>query len=71
VMNVADWMMLDPALLAMRNRGMQLATLQSELSEGARGAAKWGNALGLPFALALFGLGRWRLREAKRSSVTV
>jgi ABC-type uncharacterized transport system involved in gliding motility auxiliary subunit len=71
LMNVVDWMMLDPALLAMRNRGLQQATLQSELSEGARGAAKWGNALGLPLALALFGLGRWRLREARRSSVTV
>jgi ABC-2 type transport system permease protein len=71
LLNVADWLMLDPALLAMRTRGLQLAALTPELSEGARAAAKWGNALGLPLLLALFGLVRWRMREARRATVTV
>lgn len=71
LLNVADWLVLDPALLAMRTRGLQLATLQSELSDGTRNAVKFGNALGLPLLLALFGLVRWRMREARRATVTV
>jgi ABC-type uncharacterized transport system involved in gliding motility auxiliary subunit len=35
-LNVADWMLLDPALLAMRNRGLALPTLQAELSDSTR-----------------------------------
>ncbi len=71
VLNVADWLLLDPALLAMRTRGLELASLKTELSDGTRGVAKWGNALGLPLALALFGLVRWRMREARRATVAV
>lgn len=70
-LNIADWMLLDPALLAMRNRGLALPALQSELSDSTRNAVKFGNALGLPLLLALVGVVRWRLREARRSSVTV
>lgn len=71
VLNVADWLMLDPALLAMRSRGVQMASLQSELSDGTRAAAKYGNAFGLPLLLVLFGVVRWRMREASRASVTL
>jgi gliding-associated putative ABC transporter substrate-binding component GldG len=71
LLNVTDWLLLDPALLAMRTRGLQLATLKPELSDGTRNTVKFGNALGLPLLLALFGLVRWRLREARRSTVTV
>lgn len=71
LLNVADWMMLDPALLAMRTRGVAMATLKPELGDGVRNTVKFGNALGLPLALALFGLVRWRLREARRATVTV
>ncbi|MBL8933460.1 MAG: GldG family protein, partial [Archangium sp.] len=70
-LNIADWMLLDPALLAMRNRGLALPTLQAELSDSTRNLVKFGNALGLPLLLALFGVVRWRMREASRSSVTV
>jgi gliding-associated putative ABC transporter substrate-binding component GldG len=70
-LNMADWLVLDPALLAMRNRGLTLPTLQSELSDSTRNLVKFGNALGLPLLLALFGVVRWRRREASRSSVTV
>lgn len=71
LMNVADWLVLDPALLAMRNRGLQLAVLEPELSESTRTSVKFGNALGLPLLLAAFGLVRWRMREARRATVTV
>jgi ABC-type uncharacterized transport system involved in gliding motility auxiliary subunit len=71
MLNIADWLVLDPAMLAMRTRGMQVATLKPELSDGTRNFVKFGNALGLPLALALFGLVRWRMREARRSTVTV
>ncbi|MBL8949478.1 MAG: Gldg family protein [Myxococcaceae bacterium] len=71
LLNVADWLLLDPALLAMRTRGLQLAALQSDLPEGTRNAAKFGNAFGLPLALAALGLIRWRMREARRTRVVL
>jgi gliding-associated putative ABC transporter substrate-binding component GldG len=70
-MNIADWMLLDPALLAMRNRGMAGSPLEGELSEGKRNAAKFGNALGMPMLLVGFGLVRWRMRESRRRQATV
>ena len=70
-MNVSDWLLLDPALLAMRSRGLQLAQLKTELSDGTRNAAKFGNAFGLPLALAALGLIRWRMRESRRASIAL
>ncbi|MCU0695377.1 MAG: GldG family protein [Myxococcaceae bacterium] len=70
-LNIADWLLLDPALLAMRNRGLALPVLQSELSDSTRNLVKFGNAFGLPLLLAAFGLVRWRMREASRATVTV
>jgi gliding-associated putative ABC transporter substrate-binding component GldG len=71
LLNVADWLLLDPALLAMRTRGLAEAPIQQELSTTTRNAVKFGNAFGIPFALAAFGLVRWRMREARRATVTV
>lgn len=71
LLNVTDWLLLDPALLAMRSRGLSMATLKPELSDTTRSAVKFGNTLGLPFLLALFGLVRWRMREARRSTITL
>jgi hypothetical protein len=71
VLNVADWLMLDPALLAMRSRGLSGTPLKQELSDGTRNAVKFGNALGVPLLLVGFGLVRWRTREGRRSKVTV
>ncbi len=70
LLNTADWLLLDPALLAMRTRGLAQAPLQEELSATTRNAAKFGNAFGIPLALAAFGLVRWRMREARRATVT-
>jgi ABC-type uncharacterized transport system involved in gliding motility auxiliary subunit len=71
LLNVADWLLLDPALLAMRTRGLQLAALKTDLPEGTRNAAKFGNAFGLPLALAVLGLIRWRMREARRMRIAL
>ncbi|HZI06850.1 MAG TPA: GldG family protein [Archangium sp.] len=71
LLNVADWLLLDPALLAMRTRGMAEAPLQQELSATTRNAVKYGNAFGIPFALAAFGLVHWRRRESRRATVTI
>ncbi|HYO69495.1 MAG TPA: ABC transporter permease, partial [Archangium sp.] len=71
LLNVADWLLLDPALLAMRTRGMAEAPLQPELSATTRNTVKFGNAFGIPLALAAFGLVRWRMRESRRATVTV
>lgn len=71
VANIADWMLLDPALLAMRSRGLATAQLQPELDSGTRSAAKLGNALGIPLLLVGFGLIRWRMREGRRARASV
>jgi len=71
LLNVADWLLLDPALLAMRTRGLAEAPLQGELSATTRNTVKFGNAFGIPFALAAFGLVHWRRRESRRATVTV
>ncbi|MCP3143226.1 GldG family protein [Pyxidicoccus xibeiensis] len=71
LLNVADWLLLDPALLAMRTRGLAEAPLQQELSATTRNTVKFGNAFGIPVALAALGLVRWRRREARRATVTV
>jgi ABC-type uncharacterized transport system involved in gliding motility auxiliary subunit len=71
LMNMSDWLLLDPALLAMRTRGLQLAQLKTDLTDGTRNTAKFGNAFGLPLALAALGLIRWRMREARRASIAL
>lgn len=71
LLNVADWLLLDPALLAMRTRGLAEVPLAQDLSATTRNTAKFGNAIGLPIALAALGLVRWRMREARRATVTV
>jgi ABC-type uncharacterized transport system involved in gliding motility auxiliary subunit len=68
LLNVADWLLLDPALLAMRTRGLAEAPLRQELSEATRNGVKFGNALGIPLLLALYGVVRWRRRESSRTT---
>ena len=70
-MNVIDWMLLDPALLSMRTRGMIEPPIDPELSDQKRSLVKWGNVVALPLLLVLFGVVRWRLRESRRKSLSV
>lgn len=71
LLNLVDWLVLDPGLLAMRNRGSGEAPFSPELSDGTRAAVKFGCTAGVPFALILLGLVRWRMREARRAALSV
>ncbi|MFY0579459.1 GldG family protein [Cystobacter fuscus] len=71
LLNVADWLLLDSALLNMRTRGLAEAPLDKDISDATRNTVKYGNVLGIPFLFTAFGLVRWRMREARRSRVTV
>ncbi len=70
-LNVADWLLLDPAMLAMRTRGLGEAPLRQEISSITRNGVKLGAAFGLPLLLAIVGVVRWLMREARRPSVAV
>ena len=71
LLNVADWLLLDPALLAMRTRGLAEPPIQADLSTASRNAVKFGNILGVPLLFVLYGVIRWRMREAHRRAITV
>jgi gliding-associated putative ABC transporter substrate-binding component GldG len=71
LLNLVDWLVLDPGLLAMRNRGLGEAPLSPEISDGTRVAVKFGCTAGVPLLLILIGLVRWRLREARRAALSV
>jgi ABC-type uncharacterized transport system involved in gliding motility auxiliary subunit len=66
MLNVVDWLLLDPALLSMRTRGMIDPPLEPELSDGVRNTVKYGNVVGVPLLLVFYGLIRWRTRESRR-----
>lgn len=66
MLNIVDWLLLDPALLGMRTRGLIDPPIDPELSDGARNAVKYGNVVGVPLLLVFYGLVRWRTRESRR-----
>lgn len=70
-LNVGDWLVADSGLLSMRVREFADAPLNSNLSDSTRFAVKYINVLGVPALLVLYGLVRWRLREAKRRRVAL
>ena len=67
--NIVDWMLADAAILEMRNRTFNDAPIDVNLSDAKRQAVKFGNIIGVPFLLVLYGLLRWRFREARRKSL--
>ncbi len=77
LLNLVDWLVLDEDLLAVRSRGLAAAPLgkvdaegkAEELPDGVRATAKFGNVVGVPVAFIVFGILRWRLREARRGQV--
>jgi ABC-type uncharacterized transport system involved in gliding motility auxiliary subunit len=70
-LNIVDWMLADSALLEMRAREFADAPLDAELSDTTRQAVKYGNILGVPLLLVVYGLMRWRLRESRRRSLKI
>jgi gliding-associated putative ABC transporter substrate-binding component GldG len=66
-LNMADWLIQDDALLAIRSKSSEPRTLR-EASEGARAWIKYGNMLAPVLLVVVFGLIRWRqrpMRDAK------
>jgi gliding-associated putative ABC transporter substrate-binding component GldG len=70
LLNLVDWMVLDPKLLAMRSRGQGEAPFAPELSDTTRNAVKVFGTAGLPAMLVVVGLVRWRLRESRRQRLS-
>lgn len=68
-LNMVDWMLADSALLEMRAREFADAPLDADLSDTLRQAVKFGNILGVPLLLIVYGIVRWRLRESRRRSL--
>jgi ABC-type uncharacterized transport system involved in gliding motility auxiliary subunit len=56
VLNAVDWLAQDEALIAIRSKDRRPPPLA--LSEGKRSTVKYGNLVGVPVLVALFGLGR-------------
>jgi gliding-associated putative ABC transporter substrate-binding component GldG len=70
-LNLVDWLVLDPKLLAMRSRGAGEAPFAPDLADGTRNAVKWGCTIGVPALLVLLGLVRWQMRETRRKRLAV
>ena len=66
MLNVVDWLSMDSKSLEMRVRGQSEPPIKPDLSDAARGAVKIFNVVVVPFVLVVYGLVRWRLREARR-----
>ncbi len=66
LLNLVDWMVLDPKLLEMRSRGAGEAPFSPDLTDAARNGVKVMGTAGLPALLVIIGLVRWRLREQRR-----
>lgn len=68
-LNMVDWLLADTALLEMRSRTFNDAPLNADISDAVRQTVKYGNILGVPFLLVMYGLIRWRLRESRRRAL--
>jgi gliding-associated putative ABC transporter substrate-binding component GldG len=61
-LNMVDWLSQDEALIAIRSKQVTTRPLK-EISVGAKRLVKYGNTLGLPFLVILFGVVRWQIRR--------
>ncbi len=64
-LNAIDWMAQDKGLSSIRNKSMTARPI-TLASESTPTVLKAINIVGVPLAFILFGLGRWRLRTARR-----
>lgn len=63
--NILDWAVLETDLIAIRSREAPDPVLEA-LEPSTQSLLKWGNVLGVPLALALFGVARWWARRTIR-----
>ena len=71
LLNISDFLLLDPGMLTMRIRGLSEPALRPNLSDSIRNGVKYGNAVGVPLVLAAIGLIAWRMRERRRRLMSV
>ncbi|MGB8657173.1 MAG: GldG family protein [Candidatus Zixiibacteriota bacterium] len=64
-LNMVDWLAQDEALIAIRSKQVNPRPLK-EVSSGTKRLAKYGNTLGLPLVVILFGVARWQMRRRLR-----
>lgn len=64
--NIIDWMAQDKGLSAIRQKTMTARPI-TVASESTPAVLEAINIVGVPLAFILFGIGRWRLRTARRS----
>jgi ABC-type uncharacterized transport system involved in gliding motility auxiliary subunit len=63
--NLVDYLAADEALAPIRAKGVQARPLTYN-SEATPSIVKYANIVGVPLAFILFGIGRWRVRTARR-----
>ncbi len=61
-LNMVDWLTQDEALIAIRSKQVTTRPLK-EISPGTKKLVKYGNTLGLPILIVLFGVVRWQIRQ--------
>jgi gliding-associated putative ABC transporter substrate-binding component GldG len=61
-MNIVDWLSQDENLIAIRSKEVSVRPLKP-LTPGQKKLARYGNVLGLPLLVIIFGLLRWRIRK--------
>jgi len=66
--NIADWLAQSESLIGIRSRGMTTRPIAAELAEPLKNAIKYGNLIGLPVLIILFGVFRWMLRLKRRAA---
>lgn len=64
--NIVDWLARNEALIGIRSRGVAARPIK-ELVEPVKNAIKYGNLIGLPVLIILFGVLRWMLRLKRRA----
>ena len=67
-LNMVDWLSQDEALIAIRSKQISARPLM-ETSVGTKRLVKYGNTLGLPFLVIVFGVARWQVRRRYKRKV--
>lgn len=70
LLNIMDWLARDDALLSVRTRGLKAVPLR-DVDESTRALVKYGNIVGVPLLLILYGVVRWRRRESRRANAAL
>ncbi|OPX23168.1 MAG: hypothetical protein B1H03_02455 [Planctomycetales bacterium 4484_113] len=65
--NIADWLAQNEALIGIRSRGVTSRPVK-ELTEPVKNAIRYGNLIGLPLLIILFGVFQWMLRLRRRAA---